>query len=223
MIQLKECLNRVGIAINDRQIMLFKTYLDAIMLWNKRTNLVSRQDEQRLVERHVLESVAVLTALEIPQRSKIIDIGSGAGFPAIPVYIIRPDLNFLLVESKRLKTLFLKELVSQLKFDRVEVVCERAEQLQSAPGYNKKFDIAFSRAVASLDVVYEWIATLIKPGGTMIFWKGGDIEQEIKKLLLANPNLKLEIKKMDSRLVKHERDKKFVQIQIMKTEIEEET
>ena len=216
MIQLKDTLSRVGIVVSDSQILLFQKYIDLIEAWNKRTNLVSRQDERRLVERHVLESIAALMVYDIQQKSKIIDIGSGAGFPALPIRFLRPDLNFLLVESKRLKALFLKEVVSLLNLDRVEIACERAENLENNPIYLGRYDVAFSRSVASLDIVYGWISKLMKPGGSLIFWKGGDIKNEIESLLLASPNLSVAIKNMDVRLVKPERDKKFVQIQTMK-------
>lgn len=216
MIRLKEALSRVDIALSDNQVLLFQKYLDLIESWNKRTNLVSRQDERRLVERHVLESVAVLATFDIHQQSKIIDIGSGAGFPALPIRFLRPDLSFLLVESKRLKALFLKEVVSQLKLDRVAIACERAELLQNDPIYRSRFDVAFSRAVASVDVIYKWSSKLLKPGGSLVCWKGGDISNEIELLHSAAPNLSIAIKKMDARLVNPARDKKIVQIQIVR-------
>ena len=216
MVQLKETLSSVGIVVSDSQILLFQKYIDLIVSWNKRTNLVSRQDEARIVERHILESMAVLAAYQIQGNAQVIDIGSGAGFPALPIRIIRPDLNFLLVESKRLKVLFLREVIALLNLDCVEIACDRAENLENNPSYLSRFDFAFSRAVASLEIVYGWISKLMKPGGSLICWKGGDIKDEIKSLLLASPHLSVVIKKMDARLVKPERDKKFVQMQIMK-------
>ena len=216
MVQLKEILFSAGIVIHHSQAALFQKYIEMILSWNKRTNLVSRQDETRLIERHVLESIAALAIYQIEHQSNIIDIGSGAGFPAIPIHLIRPDLSFLLVESKRLKALFLKEVVARLNLDRVEIVCERAENLETNPDNLARFDFAFSRAVASLDVVYGWASKLIKPGGAVIFWKGGDIENEIQSLLQAFPNLSVAIDKMDERLVKVERNKKFVRVQAMK-------
>ncbi|MCI0494732.1 16S rRNA (guanine(527)-N(7))-methyltransferase RsmG [candidate division KSB1 bacterium] len=217
MIQLQEILSNADIAISKDQVLLFQKYIDLIKSWNKRTNLVSRQDENRIVERHVLESIAVLTAYQIRENSEIIDIGSGAGFPALPIRIIRPDLNFLLVESKRLKALFLREVIALLNLDRVEIACERAENLENKSNYLNKFDYAFSRAVANLDIIYGWISRLIKPGGSLLFWKGGNIKNEIEVLLLASPNLSINIKKMDARLVKAERDKKLVQVQTTKS------
>ncbi|MCU0643506.1 MAG: 16S rRNA (guanine(527)-N(7))-methyltransferase RsmG [bacterium] len=217
MVQLQEILSNADIAISKDQVLLFQKYIDLIKSWNKRTNLVSRQDEARLVERHILESIAVLAAYQIQENSEIIDIGSGAGFPAIPIRIIRPDLNFLLVESKRLKALFLREVIARLNLDRVEIACERAENLENTSSYLKQFDYAFSRAVANLDIIYGWISRLIKPGGSLLFWKGGNIKNEIEALLLASPNLSINIKKMDARLVVAERDKKFVQIQTTKS------
>ena len=153
MYEFKKILSHVGININDEQSEQFQKYIDLILTWNKRTNLVSRKDESKIIENHVLESLSLLVSFEIFPGAKIIDIGSGAGFPALPISLISLDANFLLVESRRKKALFLKEVVSQLKLENVTVIGERVENLAQNPKYENSFDFAFSRAVASLEVV----------------------------------------------------------------------
>lgn len=217
VVQLKNILQSAGLEINRNQIALFQKYVDLIVAWNKRTNLVSRKDEARLVERHILESISVLTAIKIEQGASIIDIGSGAGFPSLPVGLLRPDLHFLLVESKRLKSLFLREAISRLGLNRVAVVCDRAENLASDAANLSQFDLVFVRAVASMDVVFGWCEKLLTSEGALIFWKGGDVSEEVSSLISKSPHVTIDITKMNERFVNPERDKKLVLIRTMKS------
>ena len=212
-IDFKNRLDNSGIQITDFQIRSFEKFSDLLLAWNKRTNLISKADEAFIIERHVLESLSVLLIYDIPKNSFILDIGSGAGFPALPISLIRPDLTFLLVESKRLKTLFLKDVVDQLGLQNVQVICERAEKLSENLKWRECFDFALCRAVASLDIVYGWTRDLIKPMGCLIAWKGGDVQAEIKKILSEYQNIFVEERKMDENLVRPERDKKIILIQ----------
>jgi len=213
MKDIKYLLNEVGIFITNAQVKKLQQYLNLLLQWNQRINLISRSDESRLVERHVLESIAVLKGFKIQYGARIIDVGSGAGFPALPLSLVRTDLNFLLVESKRLKTLFLKEAVQQLKLSQLQIICDRVENLSKDKYRIENFDFAFSRAVASLDVVYGWIQHLLKYTGCYIAWKGGDIQQEIENLLSKFKNVDIEVIKMDAQLINPTRKKVFVCIQ----------
>lgn len=209
----KKRLEDCGIRISDFQIEKFSRYIDLLLAWNKRTNLISKADEAFIIEKHVLESLSVLLICDIHPNSSILDIGSGAGFPALPISFIRPDLNFLLVESKRLKALFLKDVVDQLGLQNVEVICERVEKLSENLKWREYFDFALCRAVASLDVVYGWARDLIKPMGWFLAWKGGDVKIEIKKMWSEYQDVFIEERQLDRNLVSPERDKKIVLIQ----------
>ena len=143
---------------------------------------------------------------------KILDVGSGAGFPALPISLIKPEVNFLLVESKRMKALFLKDVVSQLNLENVDVVCDRVENLANNISNKNSFDFAFSRAVTSLEVVYGWIERLLKPGGFYIAWKGGEVEKEIEQLKTKFKNVSVDIFIMDERLVSSGKKRIFVRI-----------
>ncbi len=212
MHELKKVLNKVDIFIKDSQIEKLQIYFELLLKWNKRTNLISKSDESHLIDRHVLESLAVLMVLKIQPGAQIIDIGSGAGFPVLPISLVRPDISFLLVESKRLKSLFLKEVINQLRLDYVHVICDRIENLAENLDWKERFDFAFSRAVASLEVVYGWVQKLIKLNGFYIAWKGGDIRPEIENLLDKFPDISVDVVKMNEVLVKPEKEKLFVQI-----------
>lgn len=213
MYDLQKLLSSVGIYIDDKQREFFQKYIDLLLIWNKRTNLISRKDESRVIEKHILESLSFMLSFKIQPSAKIIDIGSGAGFPGLPISLICPDSNFVLVESKRLKALFLKEVVAQLQLNNVEVFCERVENLTKNMKYKGQFDFVFSRAVASLREVYDWIQDLIKPNGFYIAWKGGDILQEVEDLKRIFKNIIINIVEMDRQLISPDTRKVFVRIQ----------
>jgi len=213
MYELKKILSHVGININDKQSEQFQKYIDLLLTWNKRTNLISQKDELRIIENHVLESLSFLLAFKIFPGSKIVDIGSGAGFPALPIGLIYSDVTFLLVESKRMKALFLKEVISNLKLENVAVLCERIENLSQNKKYQDQFDFAFSRAVASFDVVYGWVEKLLKPDGFYIAWKGGNVKEEIEKLQKNFKDICTDVIKMDERLVHSDKQRVFVRVQ----------
>lgn len=215
MYEQKKIFSHVGININDKQEKQFQKYIDLILIWNKRTNLISRKDESKIVENHFLESLAFLLSFKLFPGIKILDVGTGAGFPALPISLIRSDVNFLLVESKRMKVLFLKEVVSQLKLENVEVICERVENLAQNQKYENGFDFAFSRAVARLEVIYGWIEKLLKPNGLYIAWKGGEVEKEIEQLEAKFKNVCVDIVKMDERLVSSGKNRIFVRVKRM--------
>jgi len=212
MFEVKKNFSQVGIHLNETQEKQFQNYIDLILTWNKRTNLISRKDEKKIIENHFFESLAFLLSFELYPGINIVDVGSGAGFPALPISLVKTDINFLMVESKRMKTLFLKEVVSQLKLENVEVLCERVENLTQHKKYENKFDFAFSRAVSSLEIVYGWIEKLLKPGGFYIAWKGGKVEQEIKELQNRYREIEIDVVKMDQRLVPLEKERVFVQV-----------
>ncbi len=208
-------LSNSGISLSDVHVRQFQRYIDLILDWNKRINLISRKDESTIVENHILESLAFLLSFEISPGSKIVDIGSGAGFPSLPISLIRGDANFLLVESKRLKALFLKEVVSQLKLKNVVVLHGRVESISAQQV--DEFDFALSRAVASLEVVYGWVEKILRPNGYYIAWKGGEVEKEVEKLEKKRKNIYIDIFRMDERLVPAEKNRMFVRIKRMES------
>lgn len=205
-------LSAAGILIDERQERSFQQYIELVLDWNKRTNLISRKDESHIVENHLFESLACLLSVKFLPSQRIVDVGSGAGFPAIPLAIMCPENHFLLIESKRMKMLFLKEVIFQLNLKNADVIGERIEHIASMTDYREKFDVVTSRAVASLAIVYQWAKDLIKPGGYYLAWKGGDVHVEIEQLLRIERQLSVEIIPMSAALIPPERNKLFVQV-----------
>jgi 16S rRNA (guanine527-N7)-methyltransferase len=155
---------------------LLEQYLDEILHWTRDSNLVARSDLGRLASRHVEESVAVLPLLDNLKGQRLIDVGSGAGFPAVPIAVFRPSLEVHAVESRHRKGLFLQRLVHVLVLSNLHVHVTRAESL--ALSTNERFDIATARAVAVVSELLPVLARLVRAGGHAVLFKGSSYEEE---------------------------------------------
>ncbi len=154
----------------------FELYRYLLLQWNQKINLISRPDEDRIVCRHFLESVGLVTVLPFASNVPVLDIGTGAGFPGLPVKLVMPDLELILVESRKKKVLFLKEVIDRLNLKYVSVLPVRIEDLDP---FNRKV-LFVSRAVAPLDQLYKWIYPLTKEYQSGIFaMKGPNIKKEV--------------------------------------------
>jgi len=188
---LSQSLARVDFTLTQHQLQQFEAYLNLLKSWSQRTNLVSGNDQMRLVSRHFVESVAVVFSIDIPRDAIFLDLGTGAGLPGIPLKIMRPDLKCVLVDSKRMKSLFLKKVVADLALENTKVVCERAENLHSV--FAATFDMVICRAVATLVELWEWGAPLLKESGRLLAMKGGDLNAEIAALQKKFNTLQLKL------------------------------
>lgn len=180
--KLVEGVEELGLPLSDEARGRFELYLERLLEWNKRVNLVSRADEGRIVGRHFLESLALLRLVEFPYEARVLDLGTGAGFPGLPIKILRPDIRMTLLDSRRKRILFLREVVGALGLEGVAVVCARAEEINRQQGYEGQFDIVLARAVAKLERLVRWGLPFLKEGGRLVAVKGGDLDQEIKGL-----------------------------------------
>lgn len=190
----------------------FIQYLELLRAWNSRINLVSRFDKSNLIKRHVLESLLIFEAIDYPDGSKIVDVGSGGGFPGIPLSICCSKSHFSLVESKRKKTLFLKEVVSQLGLKNVNVYNERLEKFSEVEQWQQYFDFGLSRAVADLNVVYRSLRNILTPRGVYVAWKGGNIQSEIENITSEFSNIYIKTIQMDERYVNKNLNRCFVAV-----------
>lgn len=159
----------------------FLTYLTAE---NQKQNLVSRKTGQEELLSHIEDSLKVLDFRALAGR-KIIDIGSGAGFPALVLAIHCPDAQFVLVESDLKKSEFLRASCSELSLTNVQVIRERAEIIGRDPVYRGQFDCCTSRAVAAMNIMLEYGIPLIKQGGSLLLWKGKNYQQELEEARTA--------------------------------------
>ncbi len=175
----QDVLKAAGLSVPDGFLSRFALYRDLLLEWNQKMNLISRHDEERIVTRHFLESVGMVVAFPFPQGARVIDLGSGAGFPGVPVKLVRPDLHMILVESKQKKVRFLNTLIGRLGVDGLEVIGERAEDLA---GRLDPADIVISRSVADLATLVRWSRPLLTPRGILVAIKGSKAREEIEHL-----------------------------------------
>lgn len=168
----------LGLALSPRQRELFEIYYRELVDWNRRVNLTSIVDYQGVQTRHFVDSLSVAPALG-PGAGRVIDIGSGAGFPGLPLKILLPHLKVVLLESVSKKTAFLSHLIARLGLEGVEVLTSRAEEVAHRPGYREGFDAVLGRALAPLSVMAELALPLARMGGRVIAQKKGDISSEV--------------------------------------------
>ncbi|NQT26649.1 16S rRNA (guanine(527)-N(7))-methyltransferase RsmG [candidate division KSB1 bacterium] len=154
-------------------------YIQLLQEWNQRVNLISKQDVPRLMGRHILESIGLIDVIAFPTGSHVVDIGTGAGLPGVPLAIVRPDLQVTLIESKRKKILFLQKVIQSLGLDNVELYHGRMEETV----LSNQTDFALSRAVADISTLCQWSFPLFENRpGILIAMKGLDINEELEGL-----------------------------------------
>jgi 16S rRNA (guanine527-N7)-methyltransferase len=212
IILLTEKLKVLSWSLSERQIKQFQIYLEELISWNQRTNLISPHDEAKIVTKHFFEALAILDVFDVPPNSYIIDIGTGAGLPGLPIKIVRPDLNMTLVDSKRMKTLFLKSVVAKMELSNIEIVNERAEVLNTQAEFDRRFDFTLARAVTNLRDLYLWSNPLLKSNGSLLALKGGDLTAELENLSSKIDKSQINVIPFQTRLIEEARDLVLVQI-----------
>ena len=171
---LQTACRQLGIELTQSQYDSLVRYTQLVRDWNQRMNLVSRRDTGRILSYHVIDSLAVQRL--IPQNARVCDIGTGAGFPGIPVVLVRPDVKMFLIESSQKKSRFLQTATAELSLGNVEVMNERAEAL---PGLD--CDVILSRLAGPLRDVVEYARPHRKPKGTIVLYKTRDSAEELRK------------------------------------------
>ena len=174
-------LNKID--INTDAESRFSLYLKLLLNWNKRTSLISKNDETRVIERHFFESILLLKLMESGTIRHMLDFGSGAGFPGLPVKIMQPGISAALLESKRMKSLFLEKVTEELDLTNIEILPVRGEILAQNPLYSNKFDVILGRAVYSIDKMLGFCLPLFngKENSCMLFPKGSGLEDELEQ------------------------------------------
>lgn len=186
-----------GLDISDEQYEKFLTYSDMLVEWNNKCNLTAILDPEGISIKHFFDSVYPFTFLDIPENAKIIDVGTGAGFPSVPLKIVREDLKLTLLDSLNKRINFLNELSSSLNAGAV-CIHGRAEEAGQNSEFREKFDIATARAVASLPVLCEYCLPFVKIGGIFVSLKGSNGLEEVESAKSAISILGGEISEMKS-------------------------
>ncbi|MDR1101612.1 MAG: 16S rRNA (guanine(527)-N(7))-methyltransferase RsmG [Clostridiales bacterium] len=175
---LKSGAEQLGIILNAHQLSQFAQYYDLLSEYNRRFNLTRIIQKNDVIIKHFLDSLTA--AAYIPQNAKVADVGTGAGFPGIPLKIARPDIELTLIDSLKKRVDFL-EIVSEALFSSsIRCVHARAEDIGKLPEYREGFDVSLSRAVSKMNIIAEYSLPLVKIGGYMLAMKGRDIEGELR-------------------------------------------
>lgn len=172
MKQLQQGAQRLGIVLTKEQLEAFATYHQLLLDWNQRMNLISRADESRIITHHFLDSLTPVPHLDWPEGTQLLDLGSGAGFPGVPIKIVCPQVSLTALDSRRKRILFLRKLVALLALQSVSVICERAEGFHSQEQYLGRFDLVTARSVAPFSKLVPLALPFLRREGTLIAYKG---------------------------------------------------
>lgn len=168
-----------GIHLSEQQSIRFTQYLELLQSWNERMNLVASSETDEIIMRHFIDSLSILNAVQLTEGLKVIDVGSGAGFPGIPLAIMT-NAYFTLVDSQMKRINFLNEVRTVLELENVDCIQSRFEDLAHIAEHREKYDIAVCRAVAPLNVLLEFTLPFIKNNGSLIAHKGSMLPDEVK-------------------------------------------
>lgn len=189
-------LKEINIQLDKEQVLQFYQYMQLLIEWNKKMNLTAIIEPHEIILKHFVDSLTMETYLQ--EGATLVDVGTGAGFPGIPLKICRKDIKIVLVDSLNKRLNFLNEVIQKLKLDKIETVHSRAEELGRNKEYREKFDIATSRAVANLATLSEYLIPFVKKEGKCICMKGSNVEEELENSKKAIQILGGKIIKMDS-------------------------
>ena len=179
MTNLPELAKPYGIALTKEMATQFAVYQEMLLRWNEKINLTAITQPREIAEKHFLDSLMLLAAREIPRGSRLIDVGTGAGFPGIPLKIARPDIQLTLLDSLQKRTVFLGELSRALGQEN-EIIHGRAEEVAHSAGHREAYDFASARAVAALSLLSEICLPFLCVGGVFCAMKGPDCNEEVK-------------------------------------------
>ena len=179
--------------IDKEKIEKFEEYSKLLVEWNEKMNLTAVTDPEGIAVKHFLDSIAPLNEIDLKENSKVIDVGTGAGFPGIPIKIMREDLNFTFMDSLQKRINFLNEVSKRLSLKDTEFIHARAEEAGKEKKFREKFDYAVSRAVANLKVLCEYCLPFVKVGGVFVAFKQFEVDEEIEEAKSMIGNLGGEI------------------------------
>lgn len=174
-------LKALGITLTDIQRQQFDKFYELLVEWNKVMNLTGITDYDEVNEKHFLDSVSLVKAIDIDQVDTLIDIGTGAGFPGIPLKIVFPHLKIVLLDSLNKRIKFLNKVIDEIGLADIITMHGRAEDYAKQEEYREKFDICVSRAVANLSTLSEYCIPYVKVGGIFLPYKSGDIDEEVQQ------------------------------------------
>nr|MCR5421002.1 16S rRNA (guanine(527)-N(7))-methyltransferase RsmG [Lachnospiraceae bacterium] len=175
---IKNSINKIGLECSDDQVYKFLKYYEHLIEWNKNINLTSITDFNDVLLKHFIDSILICSFIDLKGKN-IIDIGTGAGFPGIPLKIIEPECNIVLLDSLNKRIKFLDFIINDLNLSGIKTIHGRAEDYARNIDYRYCFDISVSRAVANLNTLSEYCIPFLKKGGIFISYKSDKSDEEI--------------------------------------------
>ena len=193
----RNSMKSIGIELTDSQLNAFETYYDMLIDRNKVMNLTAITEFDEVMDKHFLDSVYLFRSIKLEADYKLVDIGTGAGFPGIPLKIVFPELKITLLDSLNKRVGFLNDLIEELNLNDIEAIHGRAEDIARNMAYRASYDIAVSRAVANLSTLSEYCLPFVKIGGKFVSYKSGDCADEVDNAKAAIHLLGGKINKID--------------------------
>ena len=176
-----EC-DKIGVQLSEQQVKQFIRFYELLVEWNSFMNLTGITEYEEVVVKHFVDSLAINKSIDLKKDSlKIIDMGTGAGFPGLPLKIAYPNIDMVLADSLNKRVKFLNEVIKQLDLKNIRAVHGRAEALGRNLEYREKFDYCVSRAVANMAVLAEYCIPFVKIGGSFVPYKAGAVEEELNE------------------------------------------
>ena len=174
-------LNAIGITLDEKQKQQFDKFYELLVEWNKVMNLTGITEYEEVNEKHFVDSLSIVKAIDMSQVKSVIDIGTGAGFPGIPLKIAFPHLKVVLLDSLNKRINFLNTVIAELGLENIETIHGRAEDFAKQAEYREQFDLCVSRAVANLATLSEYCIPYVEKGGMFVPYKSGEIDEEVEQ------------------------------------------
>ena len=172
-------LEQIHVELSEKQLEQFRVYFEMLVEKNKVMNLTGITEWDEVLEKHFLDSISLIRAVDLSKELTVMDMGTGAGFPGLPLKIAFPDLKVTLADSLNKRVLFLQEVIDALGLTGIEAIHGRAEDLARDKKYREQFDLSVSRAVANLSTLSEYCLPFVKIGGQFISYKSGECDEEV--------------------------------------------
>lgn len=189
---LQSSASALGVRLMPAQTDAFQRYLNLLVSWNKKMNLTAITEPRDICIKHFADSLTILDAVTLPQKAKVLDVGSGAGFPGLPLKIAREDLQLTIIDSQQKRLTFLEEVLKKINLT-AELLHGRAEDLGRDKTLRVKFDMVTARAVAPLNLLCEYCMPFVKKNGVFIAMKGPDVTEELAQAQNAIETLGCEL------------------------------
>ena len=179
---LQKGIEELNLTADNKQLNLFMDFMDLMLDWNKKINLTAITEPYEVITKHFIDSLTPLKYIEKYnlELNKVLDLGTGGGFPGIPLKIMVSDMNLLLADSLKKRVIYLQEVCHKLGFEDVEAYHRRAEQMGQNNEYREQFDTVFSRAVAEMNILVEYCLPMVKVGGIFVALKGPALDEELE-------------------------------------------